>query len=202
MGMKKTTSTFVRAMPYILLGGGGVGLIASFILTIEKIALLKDPSFQPSCNLNPIFNCLSVATTPQAEVLGAPNMLFGILAFAMVIVVGAGMFAGAKYARWFWWLFAVGATAGFIFIHWLFYQSVYVIGALCVYCMTVWAVTAPIFWYCFLYLLQQNYIPWAARWPHVRDFLLQNHGLFLAAWYAIIMLLIVAHFWDFFSTLL
>ena len=34
-----------------------------------------------------------------------------------------------------------------VFVHWLIYQSVFVIGALCPYCMVVWAVTIPTFFY-------------------------------------------------------
>ena len=31
-----------------------------------------------------------------------------------------------------------------VFIHWLIFQSLYRIGALCPYCMVVWAVTIPL----------------------------------------------------------
>lgn len=39
----------------------------SITLTVEKIALLKDAAYVPSCSINPVLSCGSVMTTPQAE---------------------------------------------------------------------------------------------------------------------------------------
>jgi uncharacterized membrane protein len=33
---------------------GVIGLIASMTLTVEKIEILRNPSYVPSCNINPI----------------------------------------------------------------------------------------------------------------------------------------------------
>ena len=46
--------------------------------------------------------------------------------------------------RWYWVGLAVGTLLGVVFIHWLIFQSLYRIGALCPYCMVVWAVTIPL----------------------------------------------------------
>ena len=67
---------------------GVVGLVASMALTIEKFKLLLNPSYVPSCNINPIVSCGSVMTTPQASVLGFPNPLLGIIGFTVVVVTG------------------------------------------------------------------------------------------------------------------
>jgi len=40
----------------------------------------------------------------------------------------------------------LGALLGMFFVVWLVSQSLYVIGALCPWCMVVWAITIPIFW--------------------------------------------------------
>ncbi|MBV9353006.1 MAG: hypothetical protein JOZ23_15960, partial [Mycobacterium sp.] len=65
---------------------GVIGLIASVTLTAEKIRLLTDSSYVPSCNLNPVLSCGSVMVTPQASLLGVPNPLIGIAAFTVVVV--------------------------------------------------------------------------------------------------------------------
>ncbi len=39
---------------------------------------------------------------------------------------------------------AAGTLLGTVFVHWLIFQSLYRIGALCPYCMVVWAVTIPL----------------------------------------------------------
>lgn len=116
-------------------------------LLVEKTALLANPDYIPTCNVDPVLSCGSVVTTPQAGVLGIPNPIIGIAVFAMVAAIGAGLLTGARYAPWFWAATQVGVTFAVVFIHWLIYQSLYVIGALCPYCMIVWAVTIPIFWY-------------------------------------------------------
>ncbi|WP_442816071.1 vitamin K epoxide reductase family protein [Streptosporangium sp. NBC_01810] len=77
------------------MAGGALGLSAAFTLSVEKIALLKDPAYVPTCSINPILSCGSVMITPQAEVFGFPNPLLGIAGFAIVTTTGAGLLAGA-----------------------------------------------------------------------------------------------------------
>lgn len=68
-----------RLVAVVLAVGGAIGFLAAFTLTVEKIALLKDPSYSPSCSINPVLSCGSVMTTSQAEVFGFPNPLLGIM---------------------------------------------------------------------------------------------------------------------------
>ena len=56
----------------------------------------------------------------------------------MITTIGAVLLAGADPAPWLWAGLQFGATAGVVFVHWLIVQSLYVIGALCPYCMIVW----------------------------------------------------------------
>jgi uncharacterized membrane protein len=193
---KKATILQGPLLSYVLLIGGFIGMLASFILTAERFALLKDPTYVASCNLNPLFSCVSVSSTPQAETFGFPNMLFGIVGFSMVMTVGAALLAGARFRNWFWQLLNVGALGGIIFVHWLFIQSVYSIGALCIYCMIVWAVTAPIFWYTTVYNIREGSIPWLRRFSSLPGFLQRHHGLILAAWYFGLLALILQRFWG------
>ena len=85
--------------------------------------------------------------SPQAEAFGFPNPLIGIAAFAVVVTAGAAILAGFTPPRWFRLGMQAGATFGVVFVHWLIAASLYDIHALCPYCMVVWAVTIPIFWY-------------------------------------------------------
>ena len=45
-----------RALAWLLLVGGVVGFTAAFVLAVEKIALLTDPNYTPSCSLNPVLS--------------------------------------------------------------------------------------------------------------------------------------------------
>ncbi|SEH03233.1 Uncharacterized membrane protein [Nonomuraea solani] len=185
---------FPTLVPRLLLIGGGAGLVAAFVLTIEKIALLKDPDYVPSCSINPVLSCGSIMRTPQAELFGFPNPLLGIAAFAIVATVGAALLAGARLPRWFWLGLQAGVTAGVVFVHWLIFQSLYVIGALCPYCMVVWAVTVPVFWYVTL----RNLPPASG----IARRLTTYHSVPLTVWFLVLVAMIGVRFWTYWSTLL
>ncbi|NRQ34681.1 vitamin K epoxide reductase family protein [Nonomuraea sp. NN258] len=184
---------FPKLLPRLLTAGGALGLVAAFVLAVEKIALLKNPAYVPSCSINPVLSCGSVMSTPQAEVFGFPNPLLGVVAFAVVTTVGVTLLAGARLPRWFWLGLQAGVTFGVVFVHWLIYQSLYVIGALCPYCMLVWAVTVPLFWYVTLRNL--------ARLPAARR-AAAYHGVVVTVWFLAVITAIGVRFWSYWSTLL
>jgi uncharacterized membrane protein len=121
-----------------MLFGAVSGFIASFLLTIDKIKILKDAQFNPSCNINEVLNCKSVMLSKQAEVFGFPNSLIGIGAFAIFIAVAIAILGNVKFPSWFISIALGGTILGVIFSHWLAYQTTFVIGALCPYCMVAW----------------------------------------------------------------
>jgi uncharacterized membrane protein len=121
-----------------MLFGAVSGFIASFLLTIDKIKILKDAQFNPSCNINEVLNCKSVMLSKQAEVFGFPNSLIGIGAFAIFIAVAIAILGNVKFPSWFMSIALGGTILGVIFSHWLAYQTTFVIGALCPYCMVAW----------------------------------------------------------------
>ncbi|KAF0956876.1 vitamin K epoxide reductase family protein [Rhodococcus sp. T7] len=191
---------FARSLPWLLLVGGLTGLVAAFVLTIEKFALAADSAYVPSCSLNPVLNCGSVMGTAQASVFGFPNSLLGVAGFAVVAATGAGLLAGARFARWYWLGLQVGVTAAVVFVHWLIVQSLYVIGALCPYCMVVWAVTMPIFWYVTLRNLHHGTL--ARPVPAAVVTASGNHVLPLTVWVLGVAGLVAYRFWSYWSTLL
>ncbi|ANS79360.1 putative CONSERVED INTEGRAL MEMBRANE PROTEIN [Serinicoccus hydrothermalis] len=177
----------------MLLVTGLVGLAAAFVLLIEKILLLQDPSYVPSCSINPVLSCGSVMATPQAEVLGFPNPVLGVAGFAALATVGAALLAGARLRAWFWVGVQGGTTAGVLFVHWLIYQSLYVIGALCPYCMVVWIVTITAFVTTTTHLVRRD--------PRARTLTRYAPTLNLA-WLLAIAVLIAIRFADYWASLL
>ncbi len=135
-----------RPLAWVLLVGGVVGLAASFALTVERFALAADPDYLPSCDINPLLSCGSVMSTPQAAVFGFPNPLLGLVGFTVVVVTGVALTGRVRLPGWYWAGLQAGTTFGIVFVHWLAFQSIYRIGALCPYCMVVWVVMIPIFW--------------------------------------------------------
>ncbi|WP_329791804.1 vitamin K epoxide reductase family protein [Lentzea sp. DG1S-22] len=175
-----------RVVAWVLAVGGAVGFVASLVLTIEKIALLKNPFYVPTCSINPVLSCGSIMKTAQAELFGFPNPLLGIAGFAVVTTLGVLLLAGVELPSWVWIGLQVGATAGVAFVHWLIVESLYVIGALCPYCMVVWVVTIPIFWYTTLRNIKPTF---------------QYHSVVLLLWYLLIAAAVLQAFWFYFSSL-
>ncbi|MFF4189665.1 vitamin K epoxide reductase family protein [Nonomuraea sp. NPDC001831] len=197
---EQETAPFPRLLPRLLTLGGPAGFAAAFTLSVEKIALLKNPAYVPSCSLNPVLSCGSVMNTPQAEAFGFPNPLLGVAGFAVVTAIGVVLLTGAALPRWFWLGLQTGVTFGVVFIHWLIYQSLYVIGALCPYCMVVWAVTIPIFWYVTLHNLRQRHLP-GVRAGRAVQAVVSYHAVPLTVWFLTVVTAIGVRFWSYWSTL-
>jgi hypothetical protein len=62
----------------------------------------------------------------------------------VLLTSGVVGLAAARLPRWYHQGLQVGVLAAAVFITWLQTQSLYVIGALCLWCMLVWAVTIPV----------------------------------------------------------
>ncbi len=199
---KKARINLDNAYPWILTVCASIGLLAAFVLTLEKIALLKDPGHHLSCSLNPVLSCGSIIGSPEASAFGFPNTLIGLASFAVVVTIGIGILAGASYKRWFWRGLQAGSVFGILFVHWLISESLYEIGALCIYCMVVWSITWPIFWYTTLYNLRNGHIPTPKRLERLVDFAQRHHADILVAWYVLIIGLILQNFWYYWSTLI
>lgn len=199
---KKQPLTLQRAYPFILVIGSIIGLFAAGVLMADKLKLLEDTAFNPNCNLNPIFSCTSVMKSDQSSAFGFPNPILGLAGFGMTLAGGMSLLAipeKVRLKRWFWLCMQAGTLFGVLFIHWLFFQSVYRIGALCLYCMTVWAVTIPMFWYTLLYNLREGHIKTPKPLAGVVKFAQTNHIGILILWYLLIATLIVKRFWYFFG---
>lgn len=190
-----------RHLGILLTGAGLIGLAAAATLLVEKIALIRDPDYVPSCSINPILSCGSVMETSQAEAFGFPNPILGIAGFAILLTVGVVLLGGFAAPRWFWLGLQVGVTAGLVFVHWLIFQSLYRIGALCPYCMVVWTVTIPAFWYVTLANITAGRLSRSGSRGPTAKVLSGNHAIILTAWYLVIVGLIGRRFWDYWSSL-
>jgi uncharacterized membrane protein len=185
-----------RASAVWVLIAGVMGLAASATLTVEKLLILKNPDYDPSCSINPVLSCGSVMVTPQAEAFGVPNPLIGVVSFTVVLVTGVLALAKVTLPRWYWAGLATGTLLGTAFVHWLIFQSLYRIGALCPYCMVVWAVTVPLLVVTASIALQPLSGNVAARVLYTWRWSL------VALWFTALILLILVRFWDYWSTLI
>jgi uncharacterized membrane protein len=194
--------TLNKTLPYILIFAGLIGLLASFTLTYDKIQVLQNANYDPGCNINPILSCGSVMKTEQASLLGVPNTIFGIMGYTALTMFGALLAMGTRFKRIVWIFAQIGATLGVIFMHYLFFQGVYRINAICPWCFVVWMITIPTFWYVTLYNLREKNISLPKKIAGTNDFMQRNHGNILFLWYTVIFVILLEHFWYYWSTLL
>jgi len=123
---------------------GVLGLLSAMVLTIDRFRLLEDPSTQLACNLSPFIACGPVMQSRAGALFGFPNPLLGIIGFSVVLTTGVLRSAGIALPPWYHRGLQVGVLLAAVFITWLQTQSLYVIGALCLWCMLVWTVTIPL----------------------------------------------------------
>ena len=146
MESTQSISTQYRSTPWILLFSGIIGLFAAFTLMQDKVAILSDPNYVPSCNINPVLSCGSVIVTDQASIFGFANPIIGLMTYSVVIALAVLLISRVVLPNWVWLGLNLGALGGLAFVVWLIFQSLYVIEALCPWCMVAWVGTILIFW--------------------------------------------------------
>jgi uncharacterized membrane protein len=122
-----------------------LSLIASFVLSKEAVTLAADPNASLSCNINAVISCGTVGSAWQSHLFGFPNAFLGLIAEPVVITVAAASLAGVRFPRGFMYAAQIIYTLGLIFAYWLFYQSMFHIGALCPWCLLVTVSTTLVF---------------------------------------------------------
>jgi uncharacterized membrane protein len=122
-----------------------LSLLASFVLSVDAIALAKDPHANLSCNINSRISCGTVGVSWQAHLFGFPNAFLGLLAEPVVITIAVACLAKVRFPRGFMLAAQIVYTLGVIFAYWLFFQALFGIGALCPWCLLVTLSTTLVF---------------------------------------------------------
>ena len=124
---------------------GAVGLVASFVLSIEAWQLAMDSTTRFGCDVSSVLSCSTVAQTWQARILGFPNAFLGILFETAVLAVSVALFAGVRFPRWYMVCVNIMYTVALAFAYWLFLQSYFVIHVLCPWCLLITITTTLMF---------------------------------------------------------
>lgn len=122
---------------FIMLIGSALGLLASFMLSIEALILAKNSHAVLSCDLNSVLSCSTVASHWSATILGFPNSFIGVMTLPVMVTIAVALLAGAKFPKWFMQAAQAGSVVGMVFAAWMFYMSYIEIGALCPWCLTL-----------------------------------------------------------------
>ncbi|NJQ14333.1 vitamin K epoxide reductase family protein [Streptomyces bohaiensis] len=176
-----------RPFAWLLVVTGFLGLLAGWVITIDKFNLLEDTEYDPACSINAVLSCGSIMQSDQASVFGFPNPMLGLVTYGAVIAIGMGLVAGARYRRWFWLGLQGGTLFGVVFCTWLMYQSLYVISALCLWCCLAWLATIVMFWYTTVHNLRHRVLPAPEG---LRRTVLEFHWLLPAVHVGIVLMLV------------
>ena len=102
---------------------------------LQKLTLLKNSHAALTCNLNSVFSCSNILNAHQSSVFGFPNsmlcMSFFMLTFSAGLIgwVGAQINTKIRFVYEFFALFFV------CFGFWYFWQSIFNVGSICIYCI-------------------------------------------------------------------
>lgn len=144
-----------------MLIGAILSLTAAFVLSVESIEIAKNPHAELSCSVNLIVNCATVAAHPTATMFGFPNSFLGMITEPVVITVAVAGLAGIAFPRRFMFVAQIFYTLGFLFALYLLSISMFVIGALCPWCLLVTLTTIMVWFAITRYNLRHDnlYLP-------------------------------------------
>ena len=126
----------------VMLVASAVALLVSFILSAETLQLARNPGQILDCDVNSTLSCSAVAQSWQAEIvkvggLSYPNAFFGIAAESVFVTVAVIGLCRVAVPRWFAACTWLGGFAALAYSYWLTSQSLFVINALCPWCLAL-----------------------------------------------------------------
>ena len=126
----------------IMLLASVAALAVSFVLSAETLELARHPDQTLSCDVNAVLSCSTVARSWQAEIvrfggLSYPNAFFGIAAESVFVTIAVLGLARVDVPKWFGACTWFGGLAALCYSYWLTSQSLFVIEALCPWCLAL-----------------------------------------------------------------
>lgn len=139
-----------------MLFGAVCSLIAALVLSAEALYLARDPNAVLSCSVNAIVNCATVAKSSYNEIFGFPNSFIGLMSEPVVITVAIAGLAGMRFPRLFMFTAQIFYTFGLLFALFLAYVSIFIVQALCPWCLLVTLTTIMVWFSITRYNIREN----------------------------------------------
>ncbi len=172
-----------------------IGLLASFTLLHETFAVAKNPSYVPSCSINPFISCTGAMKSAQASaILGIPNPAFGIAAFTALLVFAVLLLAGTKIPSVIWKAGIVVALIGLCSSVHLYFVSILTLGTICPWCFATWIITIATSWVIITHSFATNQLTLSGRFKKWSTGWVNYAGLILAIVYALMIFGILVRF--------
>ncbi len=126
----------------VMLVASAVALLVSFILSAETLQMARNPNQTLSCDVNAKLSCTTVAQAWQSEIvkfgeMSFPNAFFGIAAESVFVTIAVIGLARMRMPAWFATCTWLGGLAALAYSYWLTSQSLFVINALCPWCLVL-----------------------------------------------------------------
>ena len=134
-----------RKTYWAMLVSSTLSLIASLVLSYDAIKLAEAPSGKLACDINAVISCGKVAKSWQSSLLGFPNSFLGLMLEPVIITVAIAGLGLVTFPRLFMRVAHIGYGLGLVFALWLLSQSMFVIHALCPWCLLVTISTVTVF---------------------------------------------------------
>jgi uncharacterized membrane protein len=181
----------------LLIVFGGIGTLAAFILTYDLVQVLNaeisGETITLACSINAFLNCQSVMQTAQAEIFfGIPNSMLGLVTFPILATIGVALTVGFRPPKWFKLCMQLGAIGGAVFAGWMFYESLYILGILCPWCLAVDVAMIIIFGAITHYNLRENTFEFKQKtYNKILKFLNADGDKLIWAAIAVIMVMLI-----------
>jgi uncharacterized membrane protein len=134
-----------RKTYWAMLVSSTLSLIASLVLSYDAIKLAEAPTTKFACDINAVLSCGKVAKSWQSNLLGFPNSFLGLMLEPVVMTVAIAGLGLVAFPRLFMRVAHIGYGLGLVFALWLLSQSMFVIHALCPWCLLVTISTVTVF---------------------------------------------------------
>lgn len=145
------------ALAVLWIVSGVLGGTVAFLLYLEYIGQLTGSDPIVSCQWGILVTCGPNLLSPGGNILGFSNSIAGMVLFAGPVYAGVSALASpAGLRRWYWRTFGIFVAGAFVLVHYFAIQSIFVYRSLCPWCMIIWLVTIPLFWYTTGWMLREG----------------------------------------------
>lgn len=174
---------------------GLIGMWASLMLILSEREVLRNPDAILQCDINPLIGCSKWIGAWQNEVFfGVSNATFGLAFFAGVTALGFVLLDNGRFGRLLWRTLTVGAALGMLWVLWFAYQSYFVEGSLCPYCVITWLVTIPLFVHIVARTMQAGH--WGQGAMRAGSALVRNRWIIVGGIFIALVAFTIVWFWD------
>ncbi len=175
-----------------------LSLTASFVLSVDAIKLAANPDAELGCNINSVISCGTVGGSWQSSLFGFPNAFLGLIAEPVVITIAVAGLGGVRFPRWFMLSAQAVYSLGLVLAYWLFYQAMFVIGALCPWCLLITVATTLVFFEMTRINIRDNNLFLPRRLQESLTSAVRAHLdlLLVIAWLLVLALLVVLRYGE------